>query len=144
MPTFLGIDYGRRRVGFAVSDPDAFFATGVATENVKSRGDAVEATLRVCAERDIDIFVVGLPLNMDGSEGEMAAEVRGFAADLGKRDIRPIRFWDERLTSFEADSLLSEAQVYGRRRKAVRDRVAAQVMLQGYIDAGAPPKGRAE
>ena len=78
--------------------------------------------------------MLGLPLNMDGSEGPRARKVIEFSRELEKRTGLQVYFWDERLSSFEAESILSEAGVHGRRRKGKVDMVAAQIILQGYLN----------
>ena len=130
----LAIDYGRARHGLAVSD-----GLGIAGRPLPAlqRKDAASdaATLRrVIEEHDVRRLVVGLPLNMDGSEGEMAIEVRAFAARLEAELGLPILLEDERLSTDEAESLLREGGLRPSERKALRDSVAAAVILRGVLE----------
>ncbi|MFH1108246.1 MAG: Holliday junction resolvase RuvX [Planctomycetota bacterium] len=142
MPRFLGIDHGTRRIGLAVSDPDATLASPLATIAASGRlSDQVAAVLSCAKEYDIGAFVVGLPLNMDDTEGDQAKTVRRFGAELGRASGKPVHYWDERLSSHAAEELLRPAELTRKKRKARLDRVAAQVILQGFLDArtSAPP-----
>src|SRR5262249_13165904 len=85
-------------------------------------------------------LVVGLPIHLDGREGQKAAEARAFGGWLGEVTGLPVVFWDERFTTVEAESFLWEAGLTHKRRKARRDQVAAQILLQAYLDAGCPGK----
>ena len=135
MPRFLGIDYGSKRIGLAVSDPDATIASPLST--VESRGDAAQDAMAVAAaarEYEVDELVVGLPLNMDGTEGEQTKISRAFGAAVQRETGLPVTYHDERLSTFEADELLRPAELTRKKKKARRDRVAAQVMLQGFLE----------
>ena len=132
MGKILGIDHGDKRFGIALSDAGQLIAT---PRQVATGEDALwEALGTLVKEEDIEAVVVGLPLNMDGSEGPRARKVIEFSRELEKRTGLQVYFWDERLSSFEAESALSEAGVYGRRRKSKVDMVAAQIILQGYLN----------
>jgi len=136
MPRFLGIDHGKKRIGLAVSDPDATLASPLTTVAASGRlSDQVAAVLSCAKEYDIDAFVVGLPLNMDDTEGDQAKTVRRFGAELGRVSGKPVHYWDERLSSHAAEELLRPAELTRKKRKARLDRVAAQVILQGFLDA---------
>ena len=134
----LAIDLGDKRVGLAVSDPLGITAQGLDT--LQRRGDRVdiEALRATCAEREVASIVVGLPRNMDGSEGPRAQKSRAFARRLQEATGLPVFLWDERLSSAEAERVLIEADVSRQKRKLVIDRMAAQVILQGYLEAGRP------
>ena len=131
----LGVDYGDVRTGIAISDECRFLASGIAT--LRENG-MVRTAERVAAEaksRGAVLIVCGLPRNMDGSEGPRAEVIRAFVGYLaGFTDI-PIELYDERLSTVEAHRYLSAADVSGRRRKAVVDTLAAEIILQGYLDA---------
>jgi putative Holliday junction resolvase len=87
---------------------------------------------------EVGEIVVGLPIHNDGREGQKAAEARAYGGWIQKVTGRPVVYWDERFTTVEAEGFLLEAGLTNKRRKQRRDRVAAQIMLQGYLDAGAP------
>ena len=135
----LGVDYGAVRIGLSISDPDRKFSFPFATrERTDAEKDA--AYFRsVIEEENIGALVIGLPLHLDGREGDKAKETRTFAAWLGQVIGLPIVFWDERFTTVEAESALWSAGLSHKKRKSRRDRVAAQMMLQAYLDAGCPP-----
>ncbi len=142
MPRFLGVDHGTKRIGLAVSDPGATLASPLATIAASGNlSDEIAAVLSYAKDYDIDAFVVGLPLNMDDTEGDQAKTVRRFGAELGRVSGKPVHYWDERLSSHAAEELLRPAELTRKKRKARLDRVAAQVILQGFLDArmSAPP-----
>ena len=131
----MGVDYGDVRTGIAISDEGRFLASGIAT--LREAG-MLKTADRVAAEakaRGATLIVVGLPRNMDGSEGPRAEVIRAFIGYLGERVDLPIELWDERLSTVEAHRILSASQVGGRRRKAVVDTLAAEIILQSYLDA---------
>ncbi|MBN1347696.1 MAG: Holliday junction resolvase RuvX [Phycisphaerae bacterium] len=144
MPRYLGIDYGKRRIGLAVSDEMATLASPLAT--LPSTGSPCTDALNVIdvADRErVEIFVVGLPLNMDGSEGPQAKLSRAFADGLrAGSTARTVELWDERLSSFAADQLLDQTGLSPAKRKKRRDQIAAQVILQSYLDSLQPPEGQ--
>jgi putative Holliday junction resolvase len=127
------------RIGLSITDPDRKFAFPLATyERQDAEKDA--AYYRELIEKEeIAGLVIGLPLHLDGREGDKAREARVFAAWLGNVVALPIVFWDERFTTVEAESALWMAGLTHKKRKGKRDRVAAQIMLQAYLDAGCPP-----
>lgn len=132
--SLLGIDHGTKRTGFAVADPLRITCAPLETYAGPPAG-LLDHVAELLAERDVEAFVVGLPLNMDGTEGPRCAEVRAFAATLAARfpDVR-VTFQDERLTTKAAEELLRET---GRgRRGPDRDGLAAVVLLRDWIDGG--------
>jgi putative pre-16S rRNA nuclease len=130
----LGVDYGTVRVGLAISDPDRMIASPLATYTRCSPGiDAAYFRQVVAAEQVIEL-VVGLPMHTDGREGVKAKEARGYGAWLGEVTGLPVVFGDERFTTVHAESALWNAGLTHKRRKDRRDRVAAQMLLQAYID----------
>jgi len=136
MPRILGIDYGSRRIGIAISDPDGRIASphGV----VRGSGSVAEdarAVARLAASLEAAEFVVGLPLHMDGSESDQTALTRAFAAALEKLAAGPVHLHDERLSSRAADELLAGRSLTRKKRRARHDAIAAAVILQGYLDA---------
>ena len=132
MGKLLGLDHGDRRFGIALSDAGKIIAT---PRLVVEGEDALWETLgSLVKEEDIEAVVLGLPLNMDGTEGPRARKVIEFSRALETKTGLPVLFQDERLSSFEAESALSEAGIHGRRRKDRVDMVAAQIILQGYLN----------
>jgi putative Holliday junction resolvase len=135
----LGIDYGTVRIGVAVSDELGMIATGRETLQVKSVAEAVAGVAAVVQEREAGRVVVGLPLNMDGSRGPMVEAVERFIKKLAAVIDVPIETWDERLSSQEAERILIEADVSRAKRKRVIDKMAAQSILQNWLDAHSEP-----
>lgn len=134
----MGLDYGDKTVGVALSDPLGLTAQG--KEIVRRERPA--KLRRTCArleelilEYDVKRIVLGLPKNMDGSEGERAAKTREFKEMLERRTGLPVELWDERLTTVAADRYMDEAGLKGDKRKAVVDEIAAVFILQGYLDS---------
>ena len=134
MKRVLGIDYGERRVGVAISDPLGSIALGVCTLHVTGVKDAVAKVAEVCAEKEVGLIVVGLPLNMNGSESEMSGKVAKFIEKLKVAAELPIETIDERLSSALVERTLLDADMSRSKRKGVIDKMAAQVILQGYLD----------
>ena len=127
------LDVGEVRVGVAVSDELGITAQGVGVvRRVGGRRD-LEAIADVLRPYAPERLVVGLPLNMSGTEGPQAARVRAFANDVATHLGLPLEFWDERLTTVAAERTLLEADVSRRRRREVIDKVAATLILQGYL-----------
>jgi putative Holliday junction resolvase len=135
----LGIDYGTRRMGVAASDPLGIVATPRAVVQVRSDGGAREAVARFVEETGACRIVVGLPLNMDGTSSEMTTRVRAFAEALRGELAVPVVMWDERLSSAQAERAMVDADVSRARRREVTDKIAAQIMLQSYLDSTALP-----
>lgn len=133
---WAGIDYGRRRIGAAYSDFGHRIASpaGVLPGSGSVPDDA-QRVLSWGGENEIAGFVVGLPLNMDGTDSEQTKLTRAFITALQARTDVPIAAWDERLSSFQADEWLNHANVSPKRRKQLRDALAAQVILQSFLDA---------
>jgi putative Holliday junction resolvase len=138
----LGIDYGTKRIGAALSDPGRSMA--FPTEVYEPRGPIPDARhyRELVAENDVDLIVIGLPLHLSGREGDLANRVRAFGAWLAATTARPVVYFDERFTTVEAEQRLLDAGLTNKKRKALRDRMAAQIMLQGYLDAGCPTTER--
>ncbi|MCB2111558.1 MAG: Holliday junction resolvase RuvX [Defluviimonas sp.] len=129
-----GLDLGTKTIGVAVSDRLLSVATPLQTiRRLKFTADAA-ALLALCATREIGGIVLGLPLNMDGSEGPRAQSTRAFARNLERLTPLPIAFWDERLSTVAAERALLEADTSRKRRAEVIDHVAAGYILQGALD----------
>ena len=134
----LGVDYGSVRIGLAVSDPDRKIAFPFTTYTRRNREQDARYFRELVQTEPIYQIVVGLPMHLDGREGLKAAEARAFGQWLGEVTGLPVVFWDERFTTVEAEEQLWSAGLTHKRRKARRDRVAAQILLQSYLDAGCP------
>ncbi|MDV7269455.1 Holliday junction resolvase RuvX [Thioclava sp. A2] len=134
MGAVAGLDLGTKTVGVSVSDALRSVATPLTTiRRTKFTQDA-EALLKIVAERDLKGLVLGLPLNMDGSEGPRCQSTRAFARNLEKLTDLPITFWDERLSTVAAERAMLEADMSRKRRAEVIDHVAAGFILQGALD----------
>ena len=135
MSRYIGIDYGTKRIGLAIGDDRDKIATPITTVEARGRvDDHVGAVLSVANEYDVDAFVVGLPLNMDDTEGPQAKLTRKFGESLAQESGKPTHYFDERLSSHAAQELLRPAELTRKKRKSVQDAVAAQVILQGFLD----------
>jgi putative Holliday junction resolvase len=134
----LGVDYGSVRIGLAGSDPERKLAFPISAYRRRSRREDARF-FRSLADAFGQV-VVGLPVHLNGREGAKAREARAFGQWLGEITGLPVVFWDERFTSLEAEQLLLSAGLTSKRRKARRDKVAAQILLQSYLDAGCPPE----
>jgi len=133
--TIAALDLGTKRIGLAVSDPGETSALPLgAIERRVVRWDLEQVAARL-AGREVTRVVVGLPLNMDGSEGPAARQARAFAARLAIEMGLAVEMFDERLTSVEAEERLARADVGRRRRKQAVDAVAAAVILEGWLAA---------
>ena len=134
----LGVDYGDVRVGLAVSDPDRKIAFPLTTYERRGRDRDAEYFRALAKAEAAAGLVVGLPVHLSGVEGKKAAQARAFGAWLGAVTGLPVAYWDERFSTAEAEAALWGAGLTHKRRKARRDRVAAQIILQAYLDAGCP------
>ena len=131
----LGLDLGEKTVGLALSDPGLSVASPITTiRRTKFTLDAKEL-LRIVAERQVGGLVIGLPLNMDGSEGPRCQSVRQFAINLTKLQDMPILFWDERLSTVAVEREMVAADLSRAKRAKVVDQTAAAFILQGVLDA---------
>src|SRR5579883_684714 len=130
----IGLDLGTKTIGVAVSDPDRRLATGVETVKRKAFKADAARLLAIAAERKAVGFVLGLPINMDGSEGPRAQSTRAFARNLAQLTELPIALWDERLSTAAVERELIASDVSRARRKAVIDQHAAVFILQGALD----------
>ncbi len=127
----MGIDYGDARIGVALSDPLCITAQGWGT--VKQSETACQEIADLAKDSGVDRIVVGLPKNMDNTEGASAEKARAFAEKLRELTNLEIAFWDERLTTVAAHGFLSELDVRGKKRKAIVDTVSATLILEGYM-----------
>ena len=130
----IGLDLGTKTIGVAASDPDRRLAAPVETVARKRFGLDAQRLLDLAAERRAIGFVLGLPINMDGSEGARAQSTRAFARNLAKLTALPIALWDERLSTAAVERALIAADASRAKRKAVIDQHAASYILQGALD----------
>ena len=133
MKRIMGVDFGDARTGIAVSD---LLCTIVGTTTVIHSRNKEKTIAQICemvSSSDVGEIVVGLPKNMDGSEGPRAELCREFAAELETATGLPIRLWDERRTTVEAHNILSQHNYHGKKRKDTVDAVAASLILEGYL-----------
>ena len=133
--TALGIDLGHARTGLAVSDGSGFLASSLCVITEYNDTKLIDKIADKAAQVKADILVVGLPRNMDGTEGESAARAREIAALLGEKCSLPYVMQDERGTTLTAHAYLSSGNVYGKKRKEKVDAVAACIILQDYLDS---------
>jgi len=131
----LGLDYGSRRIGVAVCDETGMMARGVATLTRKNREADMAAIAELVEREGIDPTVVGYPIRLGGSEGIRSEKINGFIRRLETRFSLPVIRRDETLSTKEAEELLRERGVRPEKRRALIDRVAASVILQGYLDS---------
>ncbi len=131
----LGLDLGRKRIGVAMSDPMAIVAQGVKSIIVQDEARAIDEICAFIKKNGVEKVVVGLPLNMDGSESQMAKEAARFAEKLKAKSEVPIKMWDERLTSLQIEKDLVFMDVSRAKRKKINDMLAAQIILQNYLDS---------
>ncbi len=131
----LGLDAGRKRVGIAMSDPMGIIAQGIKSLEVKDEESTINEICALAKENSVEEIVVGLPLNMNGTAGPMAQEVTLFADKLKTRTGLPIKMWDERLTSLQIERDLVFMDVSRAKRKKINDMLAAQIILQNYLDS---------
>jgi putative Holliday junction resolvase len=135
-PRVLGIDYGRKRIGIAVTDPLGLMAHPVATLQNTGDDQTIAEIKKICDEKEVARIVLGLPVNMDGSKGPMALEVEDFARRLAIACRRTVETFDERLTSWEAESRLAQSGMKWREMKKRVDQVAAVLILQSWVERG--------
>ncbi|MFA7257183.1 MAG: Holliday junction resolvase RuvX [Kiritimatiellales bacterium] len=133
MGRILGIDHGDVRIGIALSDPTEFLASPLCVLDSTNAG--IDQIVSLIAEHEVKKIVIGLPRNMDGSYGSATEKVRKFVEKLKTKTDVPVFEWDERLSTVSAHNALREAGLDGKQRKGVVDKVAAQIILQNYLDS---------
>ena len=132
--SLIGLDLGTKTIGVAVSDTILSVATPIKTIKRKKFSADADQLLRIISIKNCCGVVVGLPKNMDGSEGPRAQSTRAFARNFSAKALLPITFWDERLSTVAAEKALLEADTTRKRRAEVIDHVAAAYILQGFLD----------
>ncbi len=130
----MSVDYGDKRTGVAICDKLEMLASPVCVLTEWNAETLADKIVNLASEKKAEIIVVGLPKNMDGSKGFRADACEELGALVRARTDIPVEFWDERLTTVSAHRILSENNVRGKKRKAVVDSVAAEIILQNYID----------
>jgi putative Holliday junction resolvase len=131
----LGIDFGTRRIGLAVSDPLGLTAQGLPTLTRRNKRQDLNFLRSLARRYEVSLIVLGNPINMNGSEGQQSAKAREFARELEQRLSLQVCLWDERLTSIEAERMLRESGVEPARNVEAVDRLAAVILLQNYLDS---------
>lgn len=131
----IALDVGQKRIGVAVSDPMGIVAQAVKVVIIKDEAAAIAELAALIKERDAQEIVVGLPLNMNGTESLMTKDVIRFADKLKEAVAVPVKMWDERLTSLQIERDLIFLDVSRAKRKKINDMLAAQIILQNYLDA---------
>lgn len=131
---YLGVDYGDKRTGIAECDLSGLIASGICTVSEGGMRKTAVRVAREASDRQCKKIIIGLPKNMDGSEGERTAVVRAFADLLGEETDIPIDFFDERMTTMIAYRYLGETATFGKARKNAVDTLSAEIILQGYLD----------
>ena len=129
----MGIDYGDARTGVAISDLLCTIVGSTYVVPSRNREKAIADVVRLAKENQVEQIVVGLPRNMDGSEGPRAELCRAFAEQLRQAAGLPVAMWDERRTTVEAHNILSQHNYHGKKRKETVDAVAAALILEGYL-----------
>jgi len=139
MGRLAGIDYGTRRIGLAISDPGRSIASPAGIlDSAGDPGADARRVLKWAADHSPDFFVVGLPLNMDGSEGPQAATTRRFS-DALRAAGAAVEHWDERLSTFQAEEWLRDFGLTKGKRRKILDALAAKAILQSYLEAHRAP-----
>ncbi len=139
----LGVDYGHKRIGLALSDESGTIAQPLDYIDGAAAAKVNLELVRICAERKIGKIVVGVPLRLDGKPSEQTERTLAFIEELRHATTTPVAQWDERLTSVQAERVLLEGNVRRSDRKQKIDKLAAQIMLQSYLDATNPPPAEA-
>ncbi|MFC1551807.1 Holliday junction resolvase RuvX [Candidatus Latescibacterota bacterium] len=129
----LAVDYGERRTGVAVSDELGITAQGLDTIEIADESEILSRVARLAEDTNADKVVIGLPLNMDGSESEKSEKVRLFGAQLGEITKKPVAFWDERMTSMQAKRVMQELEIKTYKNKPLVDKISATLILQEYL-----------
>jgi putative Holliday junction resolvase len=138
MSRILGLDYGTRRVGAALSDPGRTIAFPVEVYGLRGPEPDARHYREIIEENEVERIVLGLPLHTSGREGQLVGLTRTFGNWLATVTGRRIVYYDERYTTVEAEQRLIDAGLTRQKRKALRDQLAAQILLQSYLDAGCP------
>jgi len=134
MPRILGIDYGERRIGLAISDPIGIIAQPLFTLDTQKTTDVFSEIQKLIREKNVEQIIVGLPKNMDGTIGKKGKEVLEFAKNLSRQINVKVNLWDERLSSVESQKILRDTKKKTRQDKKNIDKLSASLILQGYLE----------
>ena len=134
MMKIMGVDYGDARTGIAISDLMCSIVGSTCVVPSRNTEKAIADIVKLCKDNMVGEIVVGLPKNMDGTEGVRAELCREFAAQLGEATGLKVTMWDERRTTVEAHNILSQHNYHGKKRKNTVDAVAASLILEGYLN----------
>ena len=135
MQKIMALDYGDARTGVAISDLMCSIVGSTCVIPSRNAEKAIADIVRLCKENAVGLIVVGLPKNMDGSEGPRAELCRDFAERIREAAGVPVTMWDERRTTVEAHNILSQHNYHGKKRKNTVDAVAASLILEGYLNS---------
>lgn len=133
----MALDLGRKRIGLALSDPLGISAQGLETLQRTTIREDIAAIEALAREHNVKLILLGHPLNMKGDEGRQAVYTREFAEKLRERAGLLVKFWDERLTSKEAERVLKQSGISIEKRAKAVDRLAAVILLASFLDSGA-------
>jgi len=131
----LALDFGKKRIGLAVSDELGITAQGLETLQRTNTREDLQRLTQLIAEKNVNLILMGKPLHMSGAEGRQAEYVRDFANRLGVESGVPVEFWDERLTTVAAQRVLKESGISIQKRAQAVDRLAAVILLESYLDS---------
>ena len=130
----LGIDYGKKRIGLAISDVRKVISSNFTTLSYNGASQYLNELKMICDNENVGGIVIGLPLNMNGTEGPRCQATRSFAKKLSFAQLPTLAFWDERLSSSAAENVLVEANISRKKRRDIIDKVAANIILQTALD----------
>ena len=130
----LGIDFGDKRIGLAVSDKLLFTAQGIGRYEVKNKKETKRFFKELISKYDIGEIVIGFPLRMDGTEGARADKTREFTRWLEKTFKLPVTLWDERLTTQQASRILNQQKIKRKTKKGLKDQISAIIILSSYLE----------
>ena len=131
----MALDLGDVRIGIALSDLTGMIASGLETYTRRNESRDIAHIIEIAKQKSVDTIVIGLPINMDGTHGPRAQKTKEFAQLLSEHTDAKIVFWDERLTSYEAERILIEAGMRRQNRRQVIDKLAATIILQEYLNS---------
>ncbi len=133
----LALDVGEKNIGLAISDKLGWTAQPLRSLKHRTTAESICAIAELAKDNQVSEIIVGMPLNLDSSFGEKAKDVAAFTEDLKKKIALPVKIWDERFTSLQAKKVMLEADLSRKKRKKKIDQLAAQLILQSYLDAQA-------